>query len=92
MSADAAVVLAQLGRPAQARSALDAARDTWRAPSTDDQADMDWVTALAEMRLGHLDIAEQLVSSSVRLWEGTADRRQATLGRITPGGAARAGR
>ena len=44
---------------------------------------MDWVTALAELNMGRDQNAERLVSSAVRHWEGTANRRQAVLGRIT---------
>lgn len=44
---------------------------------------MEWVTALVEMYLGRDDVAEQLVSTSVRHWEGANDRRQAILGHIT---------
>ncbi|MDQ3763099.1 MAG: helix-turn-helix transcriptional regulator [Actinomycetota bacterium] len=83
LAADTACVLAHMGHPDPARSALSSAREGWRAPDADDQADMDWVTALVEMHLGRHDVAEQLVSTSVRHWEGTSDRRQAVLGRIT---------
>jgi len=33
--------------------------------------------------LGRIDVAERLVSASVRKWNDSQDRRQATLGRIT---------
>ena len=83
LAADSADVLARMDQAAAARSELAAARDSWRAPDADDQADMAWVTALTELTLGRLDMAERLVAASVRHWEGTADRRQATLGCIT---------
>ena len=83
LAADSADVLARMDHQDAARSALAAARDTWRAPNADDQADMTWVMALVEMTLGQLEAAERLVASSVRHWEGTADCRQAALGRIT---------
>ncbi len=83
LAADSADVLARMDQVAAARSELAAARDSWRAPNADDQADMAWVTALVELMLGRLDTAERLVAASVRHWEGTADRRQAALGGIT---------
>jgi transcriptional regulator with XRE-family HTH domain len=83
LDVDAACVLARLDRPQLAREALARARGTWQAPHVDDRADMDWVTAVAELHLGRDDFAQQLVSSAVRHWEGTANRRQAVLGHIT---------
>lgn len=83
LAADSADVLARMDQVAPARSELAAARDSWRAPNADDQADMAWVTALVELTLGRLEMAERLVAASVRHWEGTADRRQAALGGIT---------
>jgi transcriptional regulator with XRE-family HTH domain len=80
---DTACVYGHLDRPDLARAALTKARDSWQAPDRDDQADMDWVTALAELNMGRDQNAERLVSSAVRHWEGTANRRQAVLGRIT---------
>jgi transcriptional regulator with XRE-family HTH domain len=83
LAADSADVLARMNQVAAARSELAAARDSWRAPNADDQADMAWVTALVELTLGRLDMAERLAAASARHWEGTADRRQAALGGIT---------
>ncbi|MGH3767095.1 MAG: helix-turn-helix domain-containing protein [Pseudonocardiaceae bacterium] len=83
LAADSADVLARMDQVAAARSELAAARDSWRAPDADDQADMSWVTALVELTLGRLEMAARLVAASVRHWEGTADRRQAALGGIT---------
>lgn len=83
LAADSADVLARMDHVAAARSELAAARESWRAPNADDQADMAWVTALVELTLGRLDMAERLVAASARHWEGTADHRQAALGRIT---------
>lgn len=83
LAADSAGVLACMDHHDAARSALAVASDTWRAPTADDQADMTWVTALTELTLGRLEAAERLVASSLRHWEGTADRRQAVLGHIT---------
>jgi transcriptional regulator with XRE-family HTH domain len=83
LAVDSADVLARMDHHDAARSALALASDTWRAPDADDQADMTWVTALVELTLGRLEAAERLVASSVRHWEGTADRRQAVLGGIT---------
>ncbi|MGH3872742.1 MAG: helix-turn-helix domain-containing protein [Pseudonocardiaceae bacterium] len=83
LAADSACVLAHMGHRDAARSALSSARDGWCAPDADDQADMNWVTALVEMSLDRTDVAEGLVAMSVRHWEGTSDRRQAVLGRIT---------
>jgi hypothetical protein len=68
--ADTACALAHMGHRDAARSALTTARERWHAPDADDQADMEWVTALVEMYLGRDDVAEQLVSTSVRHWEG----------------------
>jgi transcriptional regulator with XRE-family HTH domain len=83
LAADSADVLARMDHMAAARSELAAARESWRAPNADDQADMAWVTSLVELALGRLDMAERLVAASSRHWEGTADRRQAALGGIT---------
>lgn len=83
IAADSADVLARMNHQDAARTALAVASDTWRAPNADDQADMMWVMALVEQTLGRLEAAERLVMSSMRHWEGTADRRQAILGRIT---------
>ncbi len=83
IAADSADVLARMDHQDAARSALAVASDTWRAPDADDQADMTWVMALTELTLGQLEAAEGLVASSMRHWEGTADHRQAVLGRIT---------
>ncbi|MGH3823923.1 MAG: hypothetical protein ACRDRA_13995 [Pseudonocardiaceae bacterium] len=83
LAVDSADVLARMNHKDAARSALAVISDTWRAPDADDQADMFWVTALVELTLGRLEAAERLVASSMRHWEGTADRRQAALGRIT---------
>jgi hypothetical protein len=80
---DTACMYGHLDRPDLARAALTKARGSWQAPDRDDQADMDWVTALAELNMGRDQNAERLVSSAVRHWEGTANRRQAVLGRIT---------
>jgi hypothetical protein len=41
------------------------------------------VTALVELNLGRRDVAEGLVATSVRHWDGTADCTQAVLGGIT---------
>ncbi len=83
LGVDSADMLAHLNRPDAARSALAAARDTWQAPDADDQAEMEWLTALIELNLGRLDVAEGLVATAVRHWDGTDDRRQAVLGSIT---------
>jgi hypothetical protein len=83
LAADSADVLARMNHMAAARSELAAARESWLAPNADDQADMAWVTALVELTLGRLDVAERLMAASSRHWEGTADRRQAALGGIT---------
>jgi transcriptional regulator with XRE-family HTH domain len=83
LAADSACVLARMNQDGAARRALAMASDTWCAPGADDQADMAWVTALAELALGQLEAAHRLVASAVRHWEGTADRRQAVLGAIT---------
>lgn len=83
LAADSAGVLAHMDHHDAARSALAVVSDTWRAPDADDQADMTWVMALTELTLGRLEAAERLVASSMRHWEGTTDRRQAVLGRIT---------
>jgi transcriptional regulator with XRE-family HTH domain len=83
VAADSADVLARMDQVAAARSELAATRESWRASNADDQADMAWVTALVELTLGRLDMAERLVAASSRHWEGTADHRQAALGSIT---------
>lgn len=83
INADIACALAHFGASDAARSSLVKARAGWQAPNADDDADMTWVTALAEMYLNRTDVAEQLVSSSVQRWSATQDRRQAVLGRIT---------
>lgn len=83
LNADMACALARLGERDAARSALTKVRAGWEPPDADDEADMNWVCALAEMYLDRTDIAERLVSSSVRRWGETKDRRQAVLGRIT---------
>lgn len=83
LAVDSADLLARMNHLRAARGALALARDTWRAPNADDQADMAWVTALVELTFGRLEMAERLVSTAVRHWEGTADRRQAVLGDIT---------
>lgn len=83
INVDMACALAHMGATDAARSSLSRARSGWRAPDLDDDADMNWVTALAEMHLDRTDVAEQLVSSSVQRWNDTKDRRQAVLGRIT---------
>jgi transcriptional regulator with XRE-family HTH domain len=83
INADMACALGHMGATDVARSALARARGGWQAPDADDEADMQWVTALVEMHLGRADSAEQLVSASVRRWSDTQDRRQAVLGRIT---------
>lgn len=66
-----------------ARSALAAARDGWEPPTADEQADMEWLTALIERDLGRLDVAEQLAASSVRRWTSSNNRRDAVLPSIT---------
>jgi transcriptional regulator with XRE-family HTH domain len=80
---DIACALANMGYTEAARSSLASAQDRWRAPTSDRQAEMDWVTALVEMHLNRQDVAERLVTSSVNHWKGTNDRRQAILGHIT---------
>lgn len=83
LSVDSAAALARMGQPEAARCTLTAARGNWQPPNADDAADMSWVTGLVEMHLGRPEVAQQLVSSSMQHWEGTADRRQAVLGEIT---------
>lgn len=83
INADMACALAHMGESDAARSSLRKAREGWQAPDLDDEADMHWVSALAEMYLDRTDVAEQLVSASVQRWSDTKDRRQAVLGRIT---------
>jgi hypothetical protein len=78
-----ACALARMGEADGARAALSKAHARWQAPDADDDADMNWVCALAEMYLDRTDVAEQLVSVSVQRWSNTQDRRQAVLGRIT---------
>jgi hypothetical protein len=51
-------------------------------PHVDDQADMDWATALTEMYLDRTDVAERLVSNAVGRWNDFRDRRQASLGAL----------
>jgi transcriptional regulator with XRE-family HTH domain len=80
---DTACVFGHLDRPDLTRTALAKARDNWEAPDRDNQADMNWVTSVAELNMGRDQEADRLVSSAVRHWEGTANRRQAVLGRIT---------
>jgi transcriptional regulator with XRE-family HTH domain len=83
LGADTACVLAQMGHEKEARSTLVASREGWKAPNADDQADMDWLTALVEIHLNQTDSAQELVGASVQRWTDTHDRRQAVLGRIT---------
>ena len=78
-----ACALARMGERTVARRALTKAREGWHAPHVDDQADMDWATALTEMYLDRTDVAERLVSNAVGRWNDSHDRRQALLGRIT---------
>ncbi|HET9256423.1 MAG TPA: helix-turn-helix transcriptional regulator, partial [Pseudonocardiaceae bacterium] len=51
LAADSAIVLARMDQGAAARRALGMARDSWCPPTADDQADMAWVTALAQLAL-----------------------------------------
>jgi hypothetical protein len=83
INADMACTLGRMGVHDGAKAALRTAREAWQAPDADDEADMNWVTALAEMHLDRTDVAERLVASSVQRWNSTQDRRQAVLGRIT---------
>lgn len=83
INADMACALGHMGVADQAKAALGRARAGWHAPHADDQADMDWVCALAEIHMGRDESVQRLVASSVRHWTGTNDRRQAVLGRIT---------
>jgi hypothetical protein len=78
-----ACALARMGERTVARRALTKAREGSHAPHVDDQADMDWATALTEMYLDRTDVAERLVSNAVGRWNDSHDRRQALLGRIT---------
>jgi hypothetical protein len=67
----------------RAQSTDQSARGMACAAHVDDQADMDWATALTEMYLDRTDVAERLVSNAVGRWNDSHDRRQAVLGRIT---------
>jgi hypothetical protein len=66
INADMACALGHLGAPDAARSALTKARGSWQAPHVDDEADMQWVTAIAEMNMGRDDVAQELAVQSVR--------------------------
>lgn len=75
---DSALSLAQMDRPDLARGELAAARQTGA-----DDADTDQTAALVELHVGRLDVAEQYAAAAVRRWNGSSNRRDATLGDIT---------
>ncbi len=62
LHAVSAHALAVMGHE-QVRSALAAARDGWQATEATERADQNYQSALVYMRLGRLDVAEQLAAS-----------------------------
>jgi hypothetical protein len=72
INADMACALGHMGATDVARSALARARGGWQAPDADDEADMQWVTALVEMHLVALIVPN---SSCRRRYVGGATPR-----------------
>ncbi len=83
LAVQSASALVLLDRPKDAHLNLSRAQDG-RGHLSDafERADIDHLHALVHLDLGHLDIAEQFASSSVRGW-GEGDRRDGVLGEIT---------
>jgi hypothetical protein len=65
------------------RSELARARDGYDPPDSHARADMDLVTALVQLHLGALDLAESTASVSVRTFAQGTDRREGVLADIT---------
>ncbi|HSL09681.1 MAG TPA: helix-turn-helix domain-containing protein [Pseudonocardiaceae bacterium] len=65
------------------RSELARARDGYDPPDSHARADMDLVTALVQLHLGALDLAESTASVSVQTFAHGTDRREGVLADIT---------
>ncbi len=87
LAVESALAQAQLSDTESAarrvRSELARARDGYNPPGSHARADMDLVTALVQLHLGALDIAESMASVSVRTFAHGTDRREGVLADIT---------
>lgn len=87
LAVESALAQAQLSDTESAarrvRSELARARDGYEPPDSHARADMDLVTALVQLHLGALDIAESMAAVSVRTFAQGTDRREGVLADIT---------
>ncbi len=74
-----ALALSQMDRPRQALDELKAARDGWTPPTGHVQGCMDLDTAHTYLRIGRLDTAEAMATTSARTLTASGDRREAVL-------------